>query len=406
MSKQGFTAPRLYNYKGDMKKEWYVGFRHTCPQSGVRKGFQIRAGINYATTASQRTTEGNALAKLLNTALQEGWNPHHEDLKSFLLRDQAPEKAIEQMPVVQALDFAFSKKRLAKKSNSCIGGVKDFAKEAAFALGIAQLPICEFRRKHAKALLEQIEKDRNKFYATTDNKRFRGLKFTGNTYNKYKGYFQMLFSELVEYEAIDFNPFDRLKGRPAIKTNPHRHATVKEVEKIKKHLKENQPYFFIYLLAEYHTGIRPKELFSLQVKDFDRLNQCFHVRPIEDGSKTRIARMVPIPNAFMQYLFTLQLDKYPPDYYIFSTYFQPGAIRKKRDYATKLWYKAVKEELRINVSLYSFKGLGGEDKRAAGIDAVAVQKQFGHTKMSTTMIYLHREQDRINQMIKEHSPDL
>lgn len=389
-----------------MKKEWYVGFRHTCPQSGVRKGFQIRAGINYATTASQRTTEGNALAKLLNTALQEGWNPHHEDLKSFLLRDQAPEKAIEQMPVVQALDFAFSKKRLAKKSNSCIGGVKDFAKEAAFALGIAQLPICEFRRKHAKALLEQIEKDRNKFYATTDNKRFRGLKFTGNTYNKYKGYFQMLFSELVEYEAIDFNPFDRLKDRPAIKTNPHRHATVKEVEKIKAHLKENYPYFFIYLLAEYHTGIRPKELFSLQVKDFDRLNQCFHVRPIEDGSKTRIARMVPIPNAFMQYLFTLQLDKYPPDYYIFSTYFQLGAIRKKRDYATKLWYKAVKKELRINVSLYSFKGLGGEDKRAVGIDAVAVQKQFGHTKMSTTMIYLHREQDRINQMIKERSPDL
>lgn len=406
MSKQGYSTPRLYDYKGDMEKEWYVGFRHTCPNTGIRKGFQIRAGINYANTVSQRTAEGSALAKLLNNSLKNGWNPHQEGLKSFLLKEQAPESVIEQMPVAQALDFAFSKKSLAKKSESCIGGVKDFAKEAALKLGIALMPICEFRRKHAKALLEQIEKDRNKFYATTTNKRFRGLKFTGNTYNKYKGYFQMIFSELVEYEAMEFNPFDRLKDRPAIKTNPHRHATAKEVEKIKAHLKESHPYFFIYLLAQYHTGIRPNELFSLQVKDFDRLNQCFHVRPVEGGSKTRIARMVPTPNAFMPYLFTLQLDKYPPDTYIFSTYFQPGSIRKKRDYATKMWYKEVKEKLRINVSLYSFKGLGGEDKRNAGIDAVAVQKQFGHTKMATTMIYLQREQDRINQMIREQTRDL
>jgi hypothetical protein len=84
MAKQGFTTPKLHSYNGDLKKEWYVGFRHTCPTTGVRKAFQIRSGINYIDTIREREREGLAVAKIISQILERGWNPHVEKYEEFI----------------------------------------------------------------------------------------------------------------------------------------------------------------------------------------------------------------------------------------------------------------------------------------------------------------------------------
>lgn len=425
MAKQGYTVPKLYNYDGDLKKEWYAGFRHTDPATGIRKPFQIRLGINFHKDISGRTLEGAAVVKLTTDALNAGWNPHAEDIKDFILRSTHATTHITQMPLNAALDYAYNSKlsTLAKKSKSDIGGVKEFAKQAAVKLSIHAMPIIEVERQHIKMLLEQIGKDRQQAYIADRAARYSKLlkkykdprianekagsvkQWTGNSYNKYRQFLQILFTELEEYNAIKFNPCLKIAAKPEIKTNIYRHATEKEERLIKGTLRREKPNFFIYLAFEYLTGIRPKELFGIQVCEIDWFNQCIDIQATDGKSKTRSARKVPIPNALLPYLESMELEKAQPNDYIFSTDFKYGPLRKKRDYATKWWKKLVIDGLGLAVKLYSFKGKGGEAKRKAGIEAGTVSGQFGHANMNMTKIYLHGEQDRMNQEIREKTPN-
>jgi len=62
------------------------------------------------------------------------------------------------MTLNQALDFEMTEKKasLAPKTFQDYNCVNEFAKQAATALGIAGMPIGNFRRKHMKLLLSKI----------------------------------------------------------------------------------------------------------------------------------------------------------------------------------------------------------------------------------------------------------
>lgn len=76
------------------------------------------------------------------------------------------------------------------------------------------------------------------------------------------------------------------------------------------------------------------------------------------------------------------------------------------DFAKKTWKKLIKDGLGLDISLYSFKGLGGEDKRKAGIDLGTISAGFGHSSLNMTKVYLHGEQDRINHELRTKTPEL
>ncbi len=62
------------------------------------------------------------------------------------------------------------------------------------------------------------------------DKEGKGKIFTPNSYNKYKAYLSAFFDELEEWEAVEYNPCEKIKDRDAIETGVHRHATDKELE--------------------------------------------------------------------------------------------------------------------------------------------------------------------------------
>lgn len=384
----------------DISKSWLVQLSYTDPDTGEKFRDQYRNGINYFKTKSDRIREIKGLMGALQSKLKDGWNP-------IGMPEPAPtETDPTKMTFNEALDFALTSKvpSLVDKSETDIGGVKDFAKAAAIKLGLDKMPVIETRKRHIKQILVQIGHDRQQAY--NKEKRAVKRKWTGNSYNKYKSFLSLLFSELEEYEAVEFNPCTKISDQRTIKTNIHRHATEKEKTIIQEHLKDNYPLFFRYLAFEYMTGLRPLELFRLRIDSIDYLNQMF-VLEYNEG-KTKQTRFVPIPNALLKYLDTMNLQKYPTGYYLFSHGFRVGMVCKgvsRCDYATRYWKKVVKDELGINVSLYSFKGLGGEAKRKAGIGFDAVSSQYGHASGSMTQRYLHGEQDRINREIIEKTPD-
>lgn len=394
----------LYPKDQDITKDWYVEIKFQDPDTGEKFRKQKRDGMNYYKDLASRYEFAKTVMKALKNKILEGWNPFIKNKSSIYLALSD----LSAMTFNEALEYGLKSKKpsLEPKSYTDIRGVKDFAKVAAVKCRLSYLPIGETRKKHIKILMDQIASDRQAVYdKAPKGKKYHGKKFTGNSYNKYRTFLQVIFAELEELEAIDFNPCDKLKNRPEIDTNLHRHATNQEMTLIKDHLIRNYPGLHIYLAFEYLTGIRPKELFGLQITDIDWFGQCFELQPTDGKSKTKKARRVPIPNALMPYLKKLNLERYQPNDFIFSDNFQPGPNRKHRDYVTKIWRNAVKIKLGVNVSLYSFKGRGGEDKRKAGIEAGSVSAQYGHSSMNMTKIYLKGEQDRINKEIIEKTPE-
>lgn len=401
--KTGSTDPRVHGK--NLSRDWFVGFRHTCPDCLIRKPYQLRMGINYLRTIQERKEEGKAIARVLKGALEDGWNPHHDCIEDFLRKriEQAPVPLDDygMMPFNQALEFSLEKKKinLADKSYRCFGTAKRYAQAAAVKLGYFNLPIKDTKRRHVKELMDQICRDRQADY----DRAGKGKKITGNFYNKYKGYLQCIFSELVEFDAMEYNPCDRIKNRPAIVTNIHRHASPQERQLIKSTLQLKCPRLFVYLAFEYGTGMRPGQILGVRICDIDWFNQC--IVQHSDG-KTRNAKHIPIPNSLLSLLKRLNLEECNPLHYLFSNAFRPGAERKKTDYATKTWKEIIKDGLGLSVSLYSFKGLGGDDKRDAGVSLQAVSSQYGHSKLSTTMIYTHSEKERMDKELREKSPGL
>ncbi|MFA6057308.1 MAG: site-specific integrase [Taibaiella sp.] len=387
----------IYPLNHDMKKSWFIQLEYTDPHTGTTIRKQYRNGINYYKTFSERMREAKDAITALNVKLSGGWDPITDSVQS-----RSAQTTFDQMPFNQALDVAMLSKQnsLSSKSYQDIAGVVKFAKESAIRIKLNDMPIGETKKRHIKMLLDQIGKDRQRAY----NNEGKGKKWTGNSYNKYRGFLSIIFTELEDLEAVEFNPCAKISVKKEIVTNVHRHATDIETEKIRNHLAKKNRYFLTYLITEYMTGIRPKELFGLRIKDIDWLNQTFDVQATDEGSKTDTFRKVPIPNALLPHLEILNLSSARQTDFIFSEGFKPGHIYKNRKYATVLWKKFIKDELGIDVTLYSFKGKGGEAKRKAGIDEDAVSSGYGHATKNMSRIYLHGEADRINKQIIENTP--
>jgi hypothetical protein len=181
MPKQGYSQPELFDYSGNLSKEWYVGFRFTCPTRQIRKPVQIRMGINYHNTVKDREAEAKAVITLIRECLESGWNPQDLSIDEYLKKEAEPEQnELEQdfsrMPFTHALQYAYDQKlsSLKKKSRQAYTSALNFATTAAKNLRIADTPIGDIKKMHIKSLLIQMGKDRQAVY----DKEKKGKQFT------------------------------------------------------------------------------------------------------------------------------------------------------------------------------------------------------------------------------------
>jgi len=360
----------------DLNKEWCV----IITDGKLRK--KITNQINRIHSYKDRLASLKALHSVVLEQIEDGWNPFNN---TYTTEESSS------MRFADGLKFALEKKKktLSRKSFLDYEKVMLFAIGSAPALSIDLLKISEVKKRHIKLLLDQIATDRE---AVTNKP------FTGNSYNKYKRYLSALFQELVEYETIEHNPCRDIREQKEIVTGLHRHATPREKERIKAHLIANYPQLYRFLLFVYYLGMREEEILALKAEHYDAFNQQLVLPP--SNVKDREYREVVLPNVFMPDIHAMQIEEMEDDYYLFSKGLLPGPTRLHRNRVTEAWRK-VKEELGINVTLYSFKGLGGEAKIRSGIRKSAIGGQWGHNQMSTTDIYLHGEKQRGKDEIQE-----
>ena len=199
----------------------------------------------------------------------------------------------------------------------------------------------------------------------------------------------ILWIELEELKELDLNIFNKLKKKP--KEKIRQPIPDSWMRKIIKDLKVNSPGFLIHTMMTYYLFIRAKESIHLQVKHINLKNNTVL---IEDYfSKNNKTELITIPKILLKYIQQLNLDKYPSDYYIFSTNeFTPGIKQAPKRRVGASWEK-LRERIQLpkKYQWYSLKDSGIENMLQSGIPTIDVQRQCRHHELKMTEIYLKKK---------------
>lgn len=398
-----YSDVELCTYGEDITKSWFVYFDFTDHSTGLTVRKQFRGGINYSGDVKERLLLGDELRKFWQQRLKDGWSPFvHSGVNS-----------LSKMKFNEALDWALSKCQASSKTKRDYAGTVGFFKKAAKKLNLDKALITGIKRQHILLMLDEIKKERS---------------WSNNAYNKNTGYISGVLSRLVKYEVIEHNPAHNISMLTVAESDKYETITEEEKIIIRDHLTKVHPTFFTYLMLIYHTGIRPKECLSLKISDLHLNKNLIIIKPVieSENSKTKSIRMVPL-NPHISELLRCHIEGYGIENYIFGSpneeggnrgsykggikgsmrpdYFLPSMNHIKRDTATKLWNKLVKEGLKINKYQYSLKHTGGDDKILAGIPLDALKEMYGHTSKFMTEKYAKKIKNVYREQIIMNSPE-
>jgi len=379
-----YSIPKLCKAKGG----WYIHFRY----EGIQKRYKFK--LNYIHDLEKREREFKMLRKALHKKLKSGWNP--------LVPDFETEQ--DQMSLSEAIDFALEKKKenLAPKSYSGYKGSVKFFKEAILKLHLQHMTIDETKRIHIKKISAKAKNLNN---------------WSNKAYNKNLNYLSAVMDELLEWDILEYNLVHKIKRLPVEESMANRPPELIEHETIKKELMNNHPFFCKFMETEYHTGIRPKEILSIQLNmiHLDAREIRLPPKVTKSGIKKR---NVIINNHLHKILSEMELSMYPEDFYLFGSYrekgrgnvgkrldFIPGPTPIKRDTATKRWKIIVKDGLKIDVNMYAYKHKGGDDKLIAGVDLDSIRNQYGHSEKKMTERYVKQIKGVYKKDIIDNSPE-
>jgi integrase len=388
-----YTTPTLCHYNYDLKKSWFIYFDVTNRNTRqvIRK--QVRGGINFWKTKETRLKAARSVIAYWIERLENSWNPF-EEVKPIVVEEDKPEL----MTLADALDFGLSKCKLASKTMAGYRGTVGFVKAAAVALDLAGKPMVDIRMANIKLILEKC---------------IELYKWSNASYNKNLGYLKAILTRVEAWEIIENNPAHKIAMMPVVETEKYTPYTEEEKKAITKHLYVNHYRYYVFLMCLYQTGVRPKEILALKIKDLDLINNQILIKPdlTLENSKTKKIRRVPISNVLMPFFRELDLQSYSRECYLFGStnepgkgncgsavggargalhpdYFKPSFVRIKRDTVTKLWKKVVIDGLGIDKYLYSAKATGADDKIMAGIPLDALREMYGHQSAKMTERYV------------------
>lgn len=357
-----YTLPKVC--KG--KREWFVYFRYWNGEEYIKRTISKVAAeeLNRIKDPKEKEIKFNALREAREIWLQMGWNPLTDPefkLKESILTGQEFNE-IKAWSVEKALNHVVATKRMSDKSRFDYKKSVEYFLKAASLLYIDQIQIGQLTRTQIKAVFSKLITD---------------FKLPAKNYNKRLTHIKSLLSELVEWNCFEYNPAFRLKDLPEEQTQKFIPYTLKEKKLIREHLFIKDYHFFVYIITVYFTGLRPSEILSLKIKDFDELNAIFHLQPFSNVIKNKSERWAFVHKNLLKFFVQMQLEKYNPEFYIFSKGFIPGKQKLKTRTATDLWNKYIKVELSINKYMYALRHTAADDLIDAGIPEKNIGDAFG-----------------------------
>lgn len=352
-----YTIPKLS--KG---KEWFVFFRiwdHDSQKMVLKK---YRADLNRL-SGRERQSAGKQLLEYLTEELKYGWIPD-----GITVAEKKDDRNL-----IESLEWILELKKpsLRHRSYQSYRYVLNLFSEFITKTGKQWYYPEHFRKANAIEFADWMVA--------------RGL--SGKTFNGYRGFLFTLFRALVDREIIQTNPISAIKNQVE-QAGTHLAYTEQEWERILICLDTSKrPQLGVFVRFIYFTYIRPIELLRLKVRNFDL--DAGTITIYGSQSKNKKQESVVIPDAFIDMVKCMHLEKLEPDDFVFGYGLRPGKRSCSRNSVTR-WFREALNELggfTENHTMYSCKHTGVSAAVKAGLNIYDISRQCRHKSILETQNY-------------------
>jgi integrase len=382
------VTPKNWKQVKKITGPWRIHYRFYDPAEPMPKQVTLK-NMNQHKDLAQRKESVEFLIENEIRMLEAGYNPFHKKVISA---------SKNKYDIGTATFFIDALYRVLDRINIEKGTKKEIrnyiipnVQKAAVHLDFHRLFISEVKRKHIIFILDHVRE-------VSDH-------FTDNTFNHYRKYLRILFSELVQVEAIETNIIKDIPVRAVEKTQ---RKVLNEAERIfiNKHLQEKYPEFHRFLHIFFHSGARISELLRLKGSGVKLDTQQFKA-VVKKGRQQRTSWR-PIKNIAMPF-WTLAMEGCGDDDYVFSKGLLPGAVAIAPKQVTRRWYEHIKKqkfeidgiETRITADFYSLKHLNTTEI-VDRLDEQAAADLNAHTSTAMVVkIYDTKQKERKSDKIKK-----
>jgi len=326
--------------KSLLKKNWRIHYYFRDPEFKDKypygKLIPIKGMNHFKTLEERREATQLLIDEELYILKVEGYNPITKQKNGpeiQLTYDIDPNTLLK-----PAIDKARNRIEGADSTMSDLKTSAKYFKKSADQLRYSALRIGDVKRGHIRNILDNQAKQNN---------------YTNERYNKVRAYMSMIFKELLDADAIEFNLVSGIKKKKETKKIVPT-LSEKEMIKVREYLKTNHYTFYRYFEIFFRSGSRSTELFRLKTKDVDLYGQRFKV--LVKKGRNYEEQWRAISNISMPF-WTELMQSADKDDFVFSTNFTPGPQKIAARQVSNKWRKYVKDRLNISVNFYALKHL-------------------------------------------------
>jgi integrase len=350
--------------------ECFVYFFFADPGTGIKKRFRYWFS---AKTEKEKKEKGEQLAHYYRQRLNSGWNPFIKEDKKVLYSE------------IEVKLWDIHKRITSGLSASTIKNYKIYTSNF---LNFSK------KIKGFEAINKNLCED---FFTSLEE-------YSAKSYNDHLTYLKRVFNILVEEKKLPENYlFSFKKKRKLSAPGKYYKEGLKNI--VKNHLKEHDPYLWLYINFIYYGCIRPKEIRYLKIKDINIYDGVITVP--SDISKNRKTQPVAMPFQLYELILSLKINQYPDHYYLFTNERKPGEKRIGVNYFNKR-FREVRKVLGVpeDYKLYSFKHTANVSAVKAGINLKDMQLHNRHADLNTFDIYIRGMVPEESEAIRYQFPPL
>lgn len=341
-------------------KEWYISYYVIHPDTGVLT--RVRKKFNRIKSIQERRKQAKRIIHRINSMLMAGYNP--------FVNTESP-KSLNHLS--ETLDIFLRNKTRECRADS-LRSYTSFIDNLKHYLDLVinknDILVTGFRRHEAIEFMQW-------------NYNFK--KINERTYNNYITFYRLLWNWLTQNNYARENVFDNIPKKRT-KQKSRILLTPDDRQIIRQYWEHRNPNFLLLCQLAFSCMLRPKEATFIRIRDISMArNTIFISGQFSKNGKDRIST---IPESLKDDLRKLNLQNYDPDYYVFSTHYEPGKAKLDPRRISKTWDKMRENtEISKNKPFYSLRDSGIVQLLNDGISPVDVRDQADHSSLEITNVY-------------------
>lgn len=355
--------------KASIKKDWFIYYRlysSKCQETGKFKDRKliVMKGMNHLQEWQEKIfkTERIIADECFRLNNLEAKHNKEKFVDTLNIYEIPPSTAF-----ITALTLAEKRITAAPSTKRDLRSTLNFVTATAEKSNYITIPIKEISRRHIKNLL---------FYIDTKNGE------SIHRYNKLRSYLMMIYKELVELEAVDYNPLKDISKKKGVQ-KLRKVLSIESRQRINEYLQIHHYRFWLFTNIFFHSGSRLTEMMQIKRKDVYLDKQSFIIT-IKKGNIYKEVEK-PIKSIALNF-WKESIANAKDEDYIFSKGLYPGSSPIQSYQITKRWKLQVKKKLRIQEDFYSLKHIN-LDETAELLSRKDASVMASHTSTQITSKY-------------------